>query len=138
MLFYSFFGYDLDTEWYLGVSEIAFIFFLILNSLAGIPVSPASEKKLHLYLMTWLIIAIWHMPIYGMQDLCRCATHFSFLDLFNSLILVYRNSVLYILIGITLSSLPVSNLNWHISVFTVLCFHFYKYIWSNTLKIESF
>ena len=47
------------------------------------------------------------------------------MDFFHSLTFVYRNSNLYILIGIRLPSLLVSNLNSHIYVFlTAFCFNF--------------
>ena len=42
------------------------------------------------------------------------------MNLFNSLILVCGNGIVYILIAIRMPSLPVSNLNFHISVFQLL------------------
>ena len=47
---------------------------------------------------------------------------FKFLDLFNSFRLICGNNLLYILVGISIPSLPVSNFNLHVSVFDCLLF----------------
>ena len=50
--------------------------------------------------------------------------YFLFIDLFNSLIFVCGKSILYILMGIKLTSLPLPNFYLHISF--VLFFHFFN------------
>ena len=48
--------------------------------------------------------------------------YYFFMDLFYSLILVSRNSVLHILSGIRFPLIPLSNLNLHINFLTDFCF----------------
>ena len=70
-----------------------------------------------------LLIAVQHIPIPWYAGIIVGMQHyFLFMDLSNSLMQVCGNSILYILIGISLPSLPVSNLNLHISI--VDCFLF--------------
>ena len=82
---------------------------------------PGTTKKLLWYLMPSLITMTLHIPMCGILKLFYAQyTIYLLMDLFNSFMFICRRSILYILIGIKLPSLPVSILNLHVSVFCLL------------------
>ena len=87
-------------------------------SQSGIPnnvgMLPGTTKKQHQCLMLLFIMATIHTPNCGMSE--SLYAHIFFTDLFRSMICVFGYSILIILTGILLPSIPVSIIYLHISV----------------------
>ena len=75
--------------------------FLVMPSISG------TTKKLYQYLMPALTIVTQYMPICGMHELFQEYNNFV-MDLFSRFIFVCEKSILYILMGIKLPSVPMS------------------------------
>ena len=78
--------------------------------------------------MPLLIMVTLHIPIFGMHDLVYVHNTFYVYDSFSSVTFGHGKSVLFILMGIRLPSLPVSVL-YRISVFLffVLVCTYYRF-----------